>query len=146
MDSARVADPAQEGPLVDYLAALSAGRHFDLVIPIGGPAVQFAPSHRQVLLPGSPMLISSTDERHVRQATLLRIDAVVALRFKPSCIVQSILDLLPQTTNVVVVVSASPAETFWLREMRGRVHLLGGELDVESALGHGTDQRGLGAD
>src|SRR5512135_22666 len=32
LDSAVVADATQEGPLVNYLAALSAGRIFDLVI------------------------------------------------------------------------------------------------------------------
>ena len=118
LDSARVADPAQEGPLVNYLAALSAERHVDLVIPIGGPAALFAQRHRQALFPRTPLLIGGADQRHIRQATLTTNDAVVAGRIELSRVMETILQVLPQTTNVVVVVGASPLEKFWLNEIR----------------------------
>jgi PAS domain S-box-containing protein len=54
VESARFRDTVQEGPLVDYLLALFSGRQLDLVVPIGGPAVQFAQRHRQELFPGTP--------------------------------------------------------------------------------------------
>lgn len=118
LDTARVADTAPEGPLVDYLAALSASRPPDLVIPVGGPAVRFAQRHRQGLFPHTPLLIGGTDERHIQRATLTTNDAVVAGRIQLPRVVQTILQVLPQTTNVVVVVGASPLETFWLKEIR----------------------------
>ncbi|MCL4181414.1 MAG: PAS domain-containing protein [Verrucomicrobia bacterium] len=118
LDSAVVADTAQEGPLVNYLAALSAERLFDLVIPVGGPAVQFAQRHRQALFPRTPLLIAATDQRHIRQATLTPNDAVVAARIDPFRVAQTILQVLPQTTNVVVIAGASPLERFWLNEIR----------------------------
>lgn len=117
LDSAVLADTAQEGPLVNYLAALSAGRMFDLVIPVGGPAVQFAQRHRQGLFPRTPLLIAATDQRHIRQATLTPNDAVVAARIDPFRVAQTILQVLPQTTNVVVIAGASPLEKFWLKEI-----------------------------
>ncbi|MCZ7640818.1 MAG: hypothetical protein M5U12_35040 [Verrucomicrobia bacterium] len=118
LDTARVADTAPEGPLVDYLAALSASRPPDLVIPVGGPAVRFAQRHRQGLFPHTPLLIGGTDERHIQRATLTTNDAVVAGRIQLPRVAQTILQVLPQTTNVVVVVGASPLETFWLTEIR----------------------------
>lgn len=118
LESARFGDTVQESLLVNYLAALSAGRLLDLVIPIGGPAVQFAQRHRQALFPRTPLLIAGTDERHIQQAALTPNDAVVAGRIELSRIVQTILQVLPETTNVVVVIGASPLEKFWLKEVR----------------------------
>ncbi len=118
LDSAHGGDTAQEGPLLDYLAALSAGRPPDLVIPIGGPAVQFAQRHRQLLFPRTPLLIAGTDQRHIRQATLTPNDAVVAGRIDLSRVMQNILQVMPETTNIAVVVGASPLDTFWVKEIR----------------------------
>lgn len=118
LDPVVAADTGQEGPLLTYLAALSAARHLDLVIPIGGPAVQFAQRHRQTVFPRTPLLIAGVDERHIRPATLTTNDAVVAGRIELSRVAQTILQLLPQTTNVVVIAGASPLEKFWLNEIR----------------------------
>ncbi|NLH75360.1 MAG: PAS domain-containing protein [Verrucomicrobia bacterium] len=74
--------------------------------------------HRQALFPRTPLLIAGTDERHVQQATLTPNDAVVAARIEPTRVMRTILELLPQTTNVVVVIGASPLEQFWLQELR----------------------------
>ena len=122
LDSAVVADAAQEGPLVNYLAALSAVRVPDLVIPVGGPAVQFAQRHRQTLFPRTPLLIAGVDQRHIQQATLTPNDAVVAGRIELSRVMQSILQVLPETTNIAVVAGASPLDTFWLKEIRDEYH------------------------
>jgi len=118
LESARSDDPVLERPLVDYLLALLSGHRLDLVVPIGGPAARFAQRHRQALFADTPMLIAATDQRHIQQATLTTNDAVVAARNEPSRVLQTILELLPQTTNVVVVIGASPLEKFWLREIR----------------------------
>jgi signal transduction histidine kinase len=118
LDSARSGDTVQEELLVDYLASLSSLRRLDLVIPIGGPAVRFAQGHRERFFSGIPMLISGADERHVKQPTLTRNDAVVAAQIEPSRVVQTILQLLPDTKNIVVVAGASPLEKFWIKELR----------------------------
>lgn len=118
LESARSGDAVQEGFLVDYLAAQSSVRRLDLVIPIGGPAVRFAQLHRERFFSGTPMLISGTDQRHAQPAALTADDSVVAGRIQPARVVETILQLLPETKNIVVVIGSSPLEKFWLNEIR----------------------------
>jgi PAS domain S-box-containing protein len=114
---ARFEGIAPEGPLVNYLGALFAARRLDLVVPIGGPAARFAQEHRQQLFPAVPMLITSTDERHLQKATLTTNDTIVAVANDPTRVLESILQVLPKTTNIVVVIGNSPLEKFWLDEL-----------------------------
>jgi PAS domain S-box-containing protein len=117
LESARFSDNPQEGPIVDYLLALFAGRRLNLVVPIGGPAVRFAQKYRQQLFPATPMLLAA-DQRHLQKASLTTNDTVVAVIIDLPRAVENILRLLPQTTHVFVVVGHSPLEQFWLGEMR----------------------------
>ncbi len=122
IESARSGDTIQEEPLVDYLLALFSGRRLDLVVPIGGPATRFAQGHRQALFPNTPMLIAATDERHVQQTVLTTQDTAALVRNRPSWMLQNIVDLLPQTTNIAVVIGNSPLERFWLSEIQRVSH------------------------
>ncbi len=119
LESARFGGTVQEGPFVDYLQALVSGRRLDLVVPIGGPAAQFAQRHRQALFPGTPMLIAAPDQRHVQQNALTTQDSAVLVQNELSWMFQTILDLLPQTTNIAVVIGNSPLERFWINEIQG---------------------------
>jgi hypothetical protein len=38
LDTARVQDPKDEGPFVEYIRAVLAGRKLDLIAPVGAPA------------------------------------------------------------------------------------------------------------
>lgn len=118
LESARLGISPQEEPLVDYLRAQFARQRLDLVVPIGGPAAQFAQRHRQRLFPATPMLLAATDQRHLDRTTLTTNDTVVAVVNEPVRVLESILGILPQTTNVVVVVGDSPLDRFWAGEMR----------------------------
>jgi len=117
LESARFGDTIQEEALVDYLQTLFAGRRVDLVVPIGGPAAKFAQRQRQALFPGTPMLIAASDKRHLEQTVLATQDTAVAASNEPSWVIRTILDILPQTTNIVVVIGNSPLDQFWLREI-----------------------------
>jgi len=118
LESTRFADGGSEEPLIAYLVALFAGHQPDLVVPLGGAATRFAQKHRQQLFPSTPMLIAGMDQRHVQAVTLTTNDAVVAVAQDVPGMVESILRVLPETTNVVVVLGNSPLERFWLGEMR----------------------------
>ena len=118
LESARFSSDPQEGPIVDYLKAVFAGRRLDLIVPIGGPAVRFAQRYREQLFREKPMLLTAVDERHLQSTALTTNDAVVAVRFDLVRAIDNILRLLPETTNIVVVVGNSPLEQFWLDEMR----------------------------
>jgi PAS domain S-box-containing protein len=118
LESARLQGEASEGALVQYLTALFAGQKLDLVVPIGGPAVRFALRHRIELFPSTPMLFSCVDERHLQTASVTTNDTVVSVSFDGNLVLRSILQVLPQTTNVAVVVGDSPLERFWFSEMK----------------------------
>ena len=118
LESARFGEAAEDHPFVDYLRALFRGRKLDLIVSIGGPATRFAQRQRSHLFPGVPMLITATDERHLQASALTPSDALVAVRYEPGRILETMLRLLPQTTNVAVVIGDSPLERFWLGEMR----------------------------
>lgn len=118
LESARFRETLHEGPLVDYLRALFAGRRLDLVVPIGGPAVRFAQQRRASLFPATPMLLAGTDQRHLDPATLTTNDAAVTVRYDLAQMMETVLQVLPQTTNVAVVVGRSAIEQFWLGELR----------------------------
>jgi PAS domain S-box-containing protein len=118
LESARFDGAGPEGPLMSYLAALFAEHRLDLVVPIGGAAARFAQAHRQQLFPATPMLLAATDERHVNSATLATNDTVVAVANDPARMMENILQVLPETTNVVVAIGNSPLERFWLGELR----------------------------
>jgi PAS domain S-box-containing protein len=118
LEGARFEGGVEEGPLLDYLSALFASRRLDLVVPLGGPAARFGQRHRQRLFPSTPMLLACVDQRHLRSVALTTNDAVVAVSNAPVRILENMLALLPETTNVAVVLGNSPLEKFWLGEMR----------------------------
>jgi len=118
LESARFGPDSQHQPTADYLRAMFEGRRLDLIVPIGGPAVRFAQSYREQLFPATPILLAAVDERHLQQALLTTNDTAVAIRNDLARVMENILRVLPQTTNVCVVVGNSPLEQFWLGEMR----------------------------
>jgi PAS domain S-box-containing protein len=118
LESVRLQGESSERLLVQYLTSLFAGQKLDLVVPVGGPAGRFAVSHRNELFPGTPMLFSCVDQRHLQGATLTTNDSVVSVAFDAHLLLNSVLQILPDTTNVAVVIGDSPLEKFWLAEMQ----------------------------
>jgi PAS domain S-box-containing protein len=118
LESARFEGEAPEGPLVDYLTALFAQQRLDLVVTIGGPAALYAQKYRPRLFPSAPMLIAAVDERLLQTVALTTNDAVVAVTNNLVGIMDGILQVFPETTNVAVVLGNSPLEKFWLGETR----------------------------
>lgn len=118
LESARFEGGAPEGPLLDYLTALFGPRRLDLVVTVGGPAARFAQQYRQRFFPSTPMLLSAVDERLMQSVALTTNDTVVAVNHDLVQVLDNLLQLLPETTNVAVVIGNSPLEKFWLGELR----------------------------
>jgi len=118
LESARAEGNQQEEALVNYLRALYSEEGLNLVVTIGGPAARFAQKNRQRVFPSVPLLISSVDQRHLENASLNDNDAVVAVMNEPVRLIDNILQLLPETTNIVVVLGSSPLGKFWGEELR----------------------------
>jgi signal transduction histidine kinase len=111
--TARSPDEDPEVPFVEYLRALFTKRSPDIIVSIGAPAAAFVQRHRQQLFATTPMVFSAVDQRRVQYSSLTANDAVVALRINYLAAIENILQVLPDTKNVTVVVGTSPIERFW---------------------------------
>jgi signal transduction histidine kinase/ABC-type uncharacterized transport system substrate-binding protein len=111
-------DDSPEKAMVDYLLALFAERPKpDLVVTIGGPAAAFARKHRQALFPTAPLLLAAVDERFLEGVPLAENETAVAVRNDISAIVDDILQLFPQTSNVFMVLGSGELSRFWRAEL-----------------------------
>jgi signal transduction histidine kinase len=115
--SARSAD-VEEGPFADYLRALFVKRQPDLVVAISSPAIRFIQKHRDQLFPSVPAVYMGVEQRRVPPAALTTHDALVVTAIDFNLIVENILKVLPNTTNIAVVLGNSPNEQYWLEQLR----------------------------
>jgi hypothetical protein len=113
--TARSSDEDPETPFVEYLRALFAKRPLDLIVSIGAPAAGFIQRHREQLFATTPMVFTAVDQRRVQYSDLTANDTVVAVRIDYLAAIENILQVLPDTKHVAVVVGASPVEQFWRR-------------------------------
>ena len=117
--TARSSDEDPEAPFVEYLRALFAKRPLDLIVSIGAPAAAFVQRHRQRLFAATPMVFTAVDQRRVQYSSLTANDAVVALRINYLSAFENILQVLPDTKDVIVIVGTSPIEKFWKEAIGG---------------------------
>ncbi|MGA9954766.1 MAG: ATP-binding protein [Bradyrhizobium sp.] len=118
LDTARVSDPRDEEPFVEYIRAVLSGRKLDLIVPVGAPAAFFIQRHRKMIFPTTPMLIVGADVRRISPTSRTPIDAAVLLDLDLSAYLKNILRLLPETKQIAVVVGNSPVERYWTSELR----------------------------
>jgi signal transduction histidine kinase len=130
LDTSRVQSAQDEAPFVDYIHAL-AGRKLDLIVPVGAPAAFFVQRHRTQLLATAPMLILGADSRRIPGETLSDNDTGVLVDLDLPAYLQNILRLLPDTTQIAVVIGNSPVERFWASEFRRDIEPLANRLKIE---------------
>jgi len=111
--SARSAGDDTDAPFVEYLRTLFAKRPLDLIISVGAPAAAFVQRHRHQLFTNTPMILTAVDERRVGLSSLTANDAVVPVRIDYFSAIKNILQVLPDTDHVTIVVGTSPIEAFW---------------------------------
>jgi signal transduction histidine kinase len=128
--TARSPDEDPEAPFVEYLRALFAKRPLDLIVSIGAPAAAFVQRHRQRLFAATPMVFTAVDQRRVQYSSLTAYDAVVALRINYLSAFENILQVLPDTKDVIVVVGTSPIEKFWKEAIGKEVEPLANRIKL----------------
>ena len=131
LEMARLVQPAEEAPLVDYIRALFTGRDLDLVVAVGAPAARFFQKYRPQFFPSTPLLITAADQRTFREAALTSNDATVPSTLDLPKLVENILQVLPDTTNIAFVIGASPLERFWVEGMRQAFQPFAGRVTFE---------------
>jgi signal transduction histidine kinase len=127
---------ARRGPVqddaafIEYLMSLSSGKAPDLVVTVGGAAVRFVQRNRSRVFPDAPMMFAAVDQRVVDDYRLTANDTVLAVRNDFPGMVSSILQVLPNTRRLVVVLGDSPIERFWVTEMRRDLQPFADRLDL----------------
>lgn len=117
IETARFAEPGNDRPLIDYLRTLLAGRRLDLIVTIAEPATHFWIRHRAELFPDTPLL-AHADHRQTALVTSATNATIVPVYIKIPVLLENILQVLPDTTNVVMVLGASPFERYWAEQCR----------------------------
>jgi len=126
--TARSGDENPEVPFAEYLRALHARNPLDLIVSIGAPAAAFVQRHRANLFANTPMVFTAVDERRVKFTALTPNDAVVAVRIEYRKAIENILQVLPDTRNVLAIAGNSPVEQFWREEIGREVQPLEGRV------------------
>jgi len=109
---------ATEPAIVDYIQAIfSEAIKPDLIVAVAGPATLFARKYRQRLFPDVPLLFAAVDRRFLRDAPLGANETAVETVNDFPGLVDNILGLLPETTQVFVITGAGPNGIVWRRAL-----------------------------
>jgi signal transduction histidine kinase len=131
LDGARFDPVVDTEPFVQYLHDRFASRPPDLVVPIGPPATRFFAQNRERLFPGAPMLLAIPEERVLKGIALGPRDGGVAIRLDIPALIANILQVLPKTSTVAVVIGDSPIERFWVSVMQAEFKRFEGRVSFE---------------
>jgi len=124
LDVARYATLDMDEALVEFMRKRQAKWQPDLVVPIGSPASVFVAQFRDRLFPKTtPVIYTGMDPRRLPSDALQQNAAFVGESFDFPAIVQDILQLAPATTNIAVVIGASPLERYWTCVLRQEYQL-----------------------
>jgi signal transduction histidine kinase len=110
---------APEKPVVAFLKAVYANRRPpDLIVTIGGPAAAFARNNRQQLFPQTPVVFAAVETRFLTTPPLGENEASVTVSIDYVASIEGILQLLPETQNVLMVIGSGPLSSFWQSELQ----------------------------
>lgn len=109
---------APEEAVVDFIASTFAvGPKPDLIVTIAGPAAVFARKYRAQLFPDTPLLLAAVDQRYLQSAPLGKNDTAVAVANDFPGLIDDILQLLPETKQVFMVMGSGEIGRFWRQEL-----------------------------
>ncbi len=116
--SARFSAPQEDTAFVDYLGKLFADHPLDLIITLGAPAADFIRKHRQTLFPQTPELLADVERRRVDSTRPQSEEATVPISVSFPRVAENILQVLPRTTTLAVVIGNSAIEKYWVGQIR----------------------------
>ena len=100
----------------DYLQARFGDQKVALVIAIGVDAMNLFRRYRNQIFPSSALL-ALLEERRIPRSNLTKNEGAIGGSTDFTAIMDSILQVLPDTANVAVVIGNSVAEKYWLEQM-----------------------------
>ena len=109
---------ASEQAMVDFIHSAYADRPKPvLIVSVAGPAAVFAHKYRRALFPDVPLLFTAVDQRYLQDAPLGENETAVAVASDFPRFVDEILQLLPQTGRVFMVMGSGQIGRFWHQEL-----------------------------
>jgi len=88
----------------------------ELLVAVGGPAARFCLNHRQHLFPSTPLVLAGVERRTLTNTAPASRTATVPVVLDFTVAVENILQVLPETTDIVTVLGGSPISRLWLAE------------------------------
>ena len=128
LESERAGGPVDERPIADFLLSSAADKPPDLVVIIGAPALRFYLRSRPRLFPQARVLVTAIDPRMVPAGKLEPTDVVVSVRLDNLGTARDILQLLPDTTLLAIIVGGTQHELLWQKELLRELAPLSGRL------------------
>ena len=113
LDNPRYAGPGMEEAFADLLAKRVGTWQPDLVIPTGAPAGRFVAKYRDRLFPHTPVIYSWVSKQTLPADAITNNATFVGQSFDLKDVVEDMLQLDPETNNVVVILGATPLERYW---------------------------------
>jgi signal transduction histidine kinase len=109
---------APEQAVVEFIRSTYAGRPPpDLIVTIAGPAAEFARKYRAQLFPDTPLLFSAVDYRYLQGAPLAEDEVAVSASNDFPGLIDDILQVLPKTRQVFVVIGSGAVSNFWRQQL-----------------------------
>ena len=130
LDSERSGEPGEERPFVEFLREHHGAAAPDLVLVLGASAMRFYLRHREDLFGEVPLLVTGIEQRRVPDVELGARDRVVSLKMDVPAIAGNILEVLPETRTLAVVMGSSTAERLWLGEFKNELAPLAGRVGL----------------
>ena len=118
LQSERFGPSEDQEPFINYLGALFKRDGLDLVVAMGAPAARFFLQQRPLIFASTPLLITGADESTFKDMFLTSNDAAVPTGWDQGLQIENILQVLPETANIAVVIGDSPLERFWVDQYR----------------------------
>jgi hypothetical protein len=117
--TARIDDERALTPFVDYLHALYVAKPPDLIVALGAPAADFVQRYRSQLFPRKPMMFTAVEARRVQYEKLTEYDTVAAAAHNFPAAIETILQVLPGTKLIAVVMELPPMRCFGRKYLSG---------------------------
>jgi len=129
LDLARFNGQEGEGALVRFLEERIRDTQIDLVVLFSGASVQFAARHRERLFPDAPILVIGAEPRTIPAGFLSNNATLVTQEIDLPGMVEDILGMRPETSQIAMVFGSSPLEKLWVAECRRELQGFAGRVE-----------------
>ena len=129
-----------ENLFIAHLRDRFRGSEPDVVVTFGPPASRFYVAHRAQLFADKPYVMAAVEARVAAMSALGPGDAAVTSSIAFTQLVDHILELMPESRTLAVIVGDSAIERFWAEQIRQELARFAGRLDIVWLVGMSLDQ------